>query len=72
MCFMDYAYLTDPTKRRFTTEFDSTFSEGAVVYRYKNQSVNAMNSTEAYIIAAVTVVKTARFLSSMIRELGFP
>ena len=69
---MDAEYVTGPTKRRFTTGFDSTFSGGVFVYRSKTQSINALSSTEAYLIDVVTSVKKARSLSSMLRELGFP
>ena len=71
MCFVDDIYVNEPTKRRFTAGFDSTFSGGAVVYRSKTKSINAMSSTEAYLIAAVTDVKTARFLNAVLRELRF-
>ena len=41
-------------------------------YRSKTQSINALSSTEAYLIAAVTAVNTARLLSSVIWEPGIP
>ena len=44
-CFVDAAYVTESTKRRFTTGFDSTFSGGAAVYRSKNKSINTQIST---------------------------
>ena len=66
MCFVDYAYVTEPTKRIFTTGFDSTLYGGAVFYRSKTQSINALSLTEAYLIAAVTYVKTDRLLSSVL------
>ena len=71
MCFVDDIYVNEPTKRRFTAGFDSTFSGGAVVYRSKTKSINAMSSTEAYLITTVTFVNTARFLSYVLWELGF-
>ena len=72
MCFVDAAYVTEPTKRGLTTGFDSTFSRGAVVDRTKTQSINTLSSTEAYLITDVPDVKTAKFFSSVLWELGFP
>ena len=65
MCFVDAAYGNETTKRISTTEFDFTFYGGAVFYRSKSQSINALGSMEAYIIAAVTYSKTNRSLRSM-------
>ena len=55
----------------FTSGFDSTFYRGAVVYGSKTQPLNALSPTEAYLIATVNVVKTARFLSYALQEPGF-
>ena len=72
MCFVDAADRNDPTKSRSTTRFYFTFSGGAVVFRSKNKSINALSCTEAELIAAVTTAKTDRFLRYMIWEPGFP
>ena len=72
ICFVDAAYGNDYTKRRSTTGFTFTYSGGAVVYRSKAQSITALSSTEAELIAAVTAGKTARFIRSVLSELGFP
>ena len=72
ICFVDAAYWNDPRKRRSTTGYDAfTYSGGAIVYRSKAQSIVALSSTEAELIAAVTAAKTARYLRSILRELGF-
>ena len=71
-CFVDAAYANDHRKRRSTTGFVFTFCGGAIVYRSKTQHVNALSSTEAEFIAAVTAAKTARYLRSMLTELGYP
>jgi hypothetical protein len=71
ICFVDAAYANDPTKRRSTTGYAFTYSGGAIVYRSKSQSITALSSTEAELIAAVTAAKTARFLRSVLNELGF-
>ena len=49
-----------------------TYSGGVIVYRSKAQSIVALSSTEAELIATVTAAKTDRFLRSVLRELGFP
>ena len=72
MYSVDDVYRNDPTKRISTTGFAFIFYGGAVVYRSKTKSINALISTEADLIAAVNPSKTARLLRSMLRELGFP
>ena len=72
VCFVDAAYGNDPTKRQSTTGYAFTYSGGAIVYRSKAQSIVALSSTEAELIAAVTAAKTAWFLRSVLWELGFP
>ena len=67
MCFVDAAYRNDNTKRRSTTGFSFKFSGGTVFNRSKTQSINALKSTEADLIAAVTDAKTARLLRSILR-----
>ena len=47
------------------------FSGGAAAYRSKTQYINTSSSAEAELIAAVSAAKSARFLRSMLRELGF-
>ena len=69
--FVDAAYANDLAKRRSTTGYVFTYSGGAVVYRSKTQSLTAMSSTEAEFIAAVTAAKTARYIRSVLCELGF-
>ena len=66
MYFLDAAYVTDPTKRIFTTIFYSTFVGGAFAYRSKTQSINDLSSTESYLIASAMTVKTDRFFSSVL------
>ena len=45
---------------------------GAVAYRSKTQSLVATSSTEAEFYAAVTAAKVAKYLRSILEELGFP
>ena len=72
MCFIDSAYVNEPTKRRYTTRFASTFSRGAVIYRSRTQSINALSLTEKEIVTDVTYAKTASLLRYMLWYLGFP
>ena len=71
MGFVDAAYADDLRKRRSTTGCVFTFSGGAIVCRSKTQSPTALSSTEAEFIAAVTAAKTARYIRSILCELGF-
>ena len=69
--FVDAAYGNDPKRRRSTTGYAFTYAGGAVVYRSKAQSITAQSSTEAELIAAVTASKTAIYIRSILKELGF-
>ena len=69
---MDAAYANDLSKRRSTTGYVFTYSGGAVVYQSKTQSLTVLSSTEAEFIAAVTASKTAKYIRSVLNELGFP
>ena len=42
-----------------------------MVYRSKTQTLTALSSTEAKFIAAVTAAKTAKYIRSVLIELGF-
>ena len=69
--FVDAAYANELIKRRSTTGYAFTYSGGAIVYRSKTQSLTALSSTEAEFIAAVTAAKTAKYIRSILAELGF-
>ena len=71
MCFLDAAYLNEPTKRRPTTGFSFKFYGCTVVYRSKTKLINALSPTESDLIDAVTDANTAKFLRSIIWSLGF-
>jgi hypothetical protein len=62
ICFVDAAYGNDPKRRRSTTGYAFTYAGGAIT---------AQSSTEAEFIAAVTAAKTAKYLRSVLIELGF-
>ena len=42
-----------------------------MVYRSKTQSLTALSCTEAEFIATVTAAKTAKYIRSILHELGF-
>ena len=46
-------------------------SGGVIAYRSKTQSITATSSTEAEFIAAVSAAKVAKYLRTILRELGF-
>ena len=62
LCYVDAAYGNHPSNRRSTTGFALTYSGGAIVYHSKSQSITALSSTEAKLIAAVTAAKTVKFI----------
>ena len=70
--YVDAVYRNDPKKRRSTTGYVFTHSGGAIVYRSKAQTIVALSSTEAELIAVVTATMTARYIRSVMSELGFP
>jgi len=70
-CFVDAAHINDLRNRRSTTGYVFTFAGGALVYKSKKHALTAGSSTEAESIAAVSAAKTARYLRSVLREMGF-
>jgi hypothetical protein len=44
---------------------------GAIAYRSKTQTITASSSTEAEFIAAVSSAKVAKYLRSILSQLGF-
>ena len=61
VCFVDAAYGNNPTKRRSTTGYALTHCGGAILYQSKAQSITALSSTEAELIAAVTAAKNIKY-----------
>ena len=72
ICFVDAAYGNNPSKRRSTTGYAMTHCGGAIVYQSKAQSITALSSTEAELIAAVTAAKNIKYIRSVLDELGIP
>ena len=69
--FVDAAHANDLRKRRSTTRIVFTFMGGPVVYQSRTQSVTAGSFAEAEFFAAYSAGKVARYLSAILRELGF-
>ena len=71
MGYVDAAYATDIRTRRSVTGFVFTFAGAAVAYKSKLQSICATSLTEAEFLAAVHAAKTAKYMRSVLTELGF-
>jgi hypothetical protein len=72
-CFVDAAHGNDLRKRRSTTGLIFTYCGGAVLYCSKTQTLTltAGSSTGSEFIAAVTAAKQARYLCTVLKQLGF-
>lgn len=68
--FVDAAHATDPTTRRSVSGYAFTYGGTVVAYRCKLQSTVATSSTEAEFIAAVSAAKVAKYLRSILSDLG--
>jgi hypothetical protein len=69
--FLDAAHGNDLRKRRSTTGFAFQLAGGCISYKCKTQSTTATSSTEAGFYAAVIAAKQARYLRSILTDLGF-
>ena len=70
--FVDAAHAIDMLTRRSVTGYVFTFSGGAIAYKSKLQPTVATSSTESEFIAAVSAAKVAKYLRSVLTELGYP
>ena len=70
--FVDAAHATDVLTRRSITGLVFCLAGGAIAYKSKLQATVATSSTEAEFIAAVQAAKTAKYLRSVLHELGIP
>jgi hypothetical protein len=69
--FLDAAHATDLKTRRSVTGYVFCLAGGAVAFKSKLQAVVATSSTEAEFVAAVSAAKVAKYLRSVLAELGF-
>jgi hypothetical protein len=70
--FVDAAHATDLTTRRSVSGLVFCYAGGAIAYKTKLQATVATSSTEAEFLAAVHAAKIAKYLRSVLTELGFP
>ena len=69
--YVDAAHATDLPTRRSVTSTVFTLCGGAIAYRSKLQPTVSTSSTKAEFIAAVAAAKTAKYLRTVLAELGF-
>ena len=69
--FVDAAHATDLKTRRSITGLVFTLAGGAIAFKSKIQPVVATSSTEAEFIAAVHAGKVAKYLRSVLSDLGY-
>jgi len=72
VAFVDAAHGTDLLKRKSVTGMVFCLAGGAIAYRSKLQATIATSSTEAELYAAVSAAKVAKYLRTVLFELGFP
>jgi len=72
VAFLDAVHDNDLRNRRSTTGYAFLLCGGAISYRCKTQSITATSSTEAEFLAAVATAKHARYMRSIMTDLGFP
>ena len=70
--FVDSAHATDLRNRRSTTGYAFCLAGGTIAWRAATQSVVATSSTEGEFIAAVSAAKSAKYLRSILSQIGFP
>jgi len=69
--FVDAAHATDLEKQQSITGWVFCYAGAAIAYKSKLQTVIATSSTEAEFVAVVHAAKTARYLRSVLKDLGF-
>jgi hypothetical protein len=69
--YVDAAHATDLTTRRSITGLSFILCGGPIAYKSKVQSTVSTSSTEAEFIAAVQAAKIAKYLRSVLTELGY-
>jgi hypothetical protein len=70
--YVDAAHATDLVTRRSITGLVFMFGGGPLAYKSKIQSTVSTSSTEAEFLAAVHAAKIAKYLRSILLELGYP
>jgi hypothetical protein len=70
--FVDASHANDLRNRRSTTGYGFLLASGVVAYRCHTQTITATSSTEAEFLAAVEAAKVAKYLRSILHQLGYP
>jgi hypothetical protein len=70
--FVDAAHATNLTTRRSVSGLVFCYAGGAIAYKMKLQATVAISSTEAEFLAAVHAANIAKYLHSVLTELGHP
>jgi hypothetical protein len=70
--FVDASHAPELVARRSITGLNFTFAGCVVAYKSKVQPTVSTSSTEAEFIACAFAAKTAKYLRSVLTELGFP
>ena len=70
--YVDAAHATDLITRRSITGLVFMLCGGPIAYKSKIQSTVSTSSTEAEFIAAVHAAKIAKYLRSILSDLGYP
>ena len=70
--YVDAAHATDLITRRSITGLVFMFCGGPIAYKAKIQPTVSTSSTEAEFLAAVHAAKIAKYLRSILAELGYP
>ena len=70
--YVDAAHATDLITRRSITGLVFMFCGGPIAYKSKIQPTVSTSSTEAEFLAAVHAAKIAKYLRSILSELGYP
>jgi hypothetical protein len=70
--YVDASHATDLRTRRSVTGLSFCLAGGAIAFKSKLQPTVATSSTEAEFIAAVLAAKIAKYLRSILIDLGFP
>jgi hypothetical protein len=70
--YVDASHATDLRTRRSVTGLSFCLAGGAIAFKSKLQPTVATSSTESEFIAAVLAAKIAKYLRSILIELGFP
>jgi hypothetical protein len=70
--FVDASHANDLRNCRSTAGYGFLLASGVVAYRCPAQTITATSSTEAEFLAAVEAAKVAKYLRSILHQLGYP